>query len=134
MRRLLTFFKTSGSAAQAGAFMFCSFVVFTSGEFKMASAFFCLLIGATYGVSVRALISFFPVEKWGLFVVGFIVGPLPIALVLSLKRQQWGDGDDRAGAWFLLCLMGALIGLVEWARESAASRVGPLGEVDELGS
>jgi hypothetical protein len=117
MKRLLGFLWDSYTAAMTGAFVLGSFAMFTSGQFNVGRVS-VVLLGVAYGVCLRALISLFPVKRWGLAIAGFIVGPLPITLVLSLQRKSWGSEDDRGAVWLLLCVLGMLIGLMEWARDA----------------
>jgi len=116
--RLRGWLRASSQAALTGGFFLLGCSVVVSTQFGPAQAILTLLIGAIYGLAVRAVMGFFPVERWGLLFAGLIAGPIPGVIVLSLQHRNWGSGDDRGGAWFFALLLGALIGLMEWAVEA----------------
>ena len=75
-----------------------------------------LVIGWLYGVVVGGALRLFRVPPGAFPLIGFLVGPLPIALLMPA-----GAGADARGLVWLGALAGLVIGLVEWG----ASRVRP---------
>jgi peptidoglycan/LPS O-acetylase OafA/YrhL len=128
MKRMKQFLLDSGTAAWISAFMMCSFGLYGAGEFLPGKALVLLIIGLVYGVFVRALITFFPVHRWGMALAGFFVGPLPMAMVLVLQRRQWTNDDDRGLIWALLSVLGMVVGLMEWSKEASQSQGESHGE------
>lgn len=115
LKRLRAWLLDSTHAAMTGGFFLLSCSVAVSGDFGPTRALALLLIGGFYGLAVRAVMGFFSVERWGLVVAGLIVGPIPGAILLSLRRRHWGGEDERGGIWVFAMVLGILIGLIEWA-------------------
>jgi len=76
------------------------------------------LLGALYALSVTGLMHLFPVHRWGYCVVGFLCGPVPIAILSAGQGEGRPSHEDTLGGWLLFALAGLLLGLLEWARQA----------------
>lgn len=82
-----------------------------------------LLLGGLYALAVHGLMQLFGLRRWGWVVAGLVSGPVPFALLWS---QQGGSAEERGGGVVAGLLLGVLLGLVRWARESRrADRTAP---------
>lgn len=129
-QRLRSWLSRSAPAGLTGAFFLMGASVIVSSEFGPVQALATLVVGALYGIAVRAVMGLFPVHSWGLIFTGIVSGPIPGAIILSLRHRSWASSDDRGGAWFFALLLGLLVGLIEFAAEWTALRQ---ETYDELG-
>ncbi len=74
--------------------------------------------GALYALSVTGLMRLFPVHRWGYCVVGFLSGPVPIAILSTGQGEGRPSHEEMLGGWLLFALAGLLLGLLEWARQA----------------
>lgn len=125
-KRLWAWLASSLPAALTGAFFLLGCSVIVASQFGPAQALLILLVGGIYGVAIRAVMGLFPVERWAYIFTGLLAGPIPGAIVLSLRHRSWTSNDDRGGAWLFAVLLGILVGLVEWAAEARRERESPL--------
>lgn len=88
-----------------------------------------LLLGGLLGVAITGLIRLFRVARWGYPWVGLFCG---LALPGILFGAD-GGSEDRAGFLLVAALLGAFLGVIEWARVSA-SREGVEEERPEIGN
>jgi hypothetical protein len=79
-----------------------------------------LIVGWLYGVLVAALVRLFRIPPRAYPLAGFLVGPLPFALLMSPSATS----DERGVLW-LGFLAGLLIGLMEWAAARFVAASGP---------
>lgn len=96
-------------AGLAGAFL--ALAVGRVSEPAEANRLELLGLGWLYGVVVLGLIRLFPVAPWGRPLAGLLCGPVPAALLVQADMAE----DERR----VLCLLGALLGLVIGALECA---------------
>ena len=73
--------------------------------------------GALYGLAVLGLMRVFGARRWGLAIAGLLAGPVPAA-VLFVSAQT--SKEERGGVVFLGCVLGLLLGLLEWNRSARA--------------
>lgn len=106
-----------------GAFVLLALVA--GSEPDQANRLAALLLGGLYGASVVGLLRLFRISRFGLPFAGLVAGPVPFALL-----HPPGDkpAEDVGGILLLAALMGALIGIVEWARQARAEREARLDE------
>lgn len=86
-----------------------------------------LILGWLYGVAVIGLLRLIPVSPWCYPWVGMIVGPVPFALLVNAGAE---DGE-RGMLWLATALVGFLLGLIEWGRESRVRARRPLVDCEE---
>jgi hypothetical protein len=80
-----------------------------------------LLLGWLYGVAVAGLMRFFRVAPWAYPLLGLLCGPVPFALLVPGSTTR----DERGALWAMTAVLGLLIGLLEWARESRRAKDEP---------
>lgn len=122
IQRVRAWCTASLPAAVTGAFFLLGTSTVLAGEFGPVHALLLLAVGGIYGMAIRAVMGFFPVDRWGLVVAGLLSGPIPGVLILSLRRRTWSDSDDRGAVWLFALLLGLLVGLIEWAVEARRAR------------
>ncbi len=113
IQRVRAWCTASLPAAVTGAFFLLGTSTVLAGEFGPVHALLLLAVGGIYGMAIRAVMGFFPVDRWGLVVAGLLSGPIPGGLILSLRRRTWSGRGDRGGGWLFALLLGVLVGVVE---------------------
>ena len=97
-------------AGLTGAFVV--FAVGRVGEPADTNRVGLLLLGWFYGVGILGLIRLFRVAPWCYPWVGFVAGPVPLALFV----HEGVDAKERGFLLVLTALFGFLVGLIEWGR------------------
>ncbi len=105
----------SAPSGLAGAFFF--FAVAQALEPSWGSLLIAP-IGWLYGIGVAWLIRLFRVAPWAYLVAGGFCGPIPFAVIMTSESSA----DERGGLWLASALLGASIGLLEWARARHGAR------------
>jgi len=106
---LWAFLASLMPAGLTGAFVA---LCFRLGEPGQPNRMALLLVGWIYGVAVLGLIRLFRVRP-GLYpLVGFLCGPVPLALIAQGDMDPGGLGGGAAVA----AVGGAIVGAVEWGR------------------
>lgn len=119
MRRLLAVLAGLLPSVLGGAFFLLAFGKVVD---PAAPAGALLVVGGLSGTVIVGLVRLFRIAPFGYPFAGLLCGPLPFFLILRGTSEGPQDEGSRAGVWLASALLGAILGVLEWARVRRASR------------
>ncbi len=121
MSRFVNWLRDGAPVALSSAFLVAGLSLADGTGQGPGQTLALFLIGLLYGYAVRAIAGILPFRGPGHVLAGFLAGPIPPVLLLSLSREPMSKAD-RGGVWLVAALIGLILGLAEWATESARAR------------
>lgn len=107
-------FAGAGTALLTGALFFV-----VLGRIEKAEGVIELaLFGALYALTVLGLMRLLGARGWACLFAGVLCGPVPIAVLWNPAV----DSADRGAVLVATVVLGAFIGLFEWARQRHGAR------------
>jgi hypothetical protein len=89
------------------------------GENFIGRIIITAIFGLLCGLVILGAIRLFRTARWGYLIAGPLAGTLPIVVMVPSKTSQ----DDFGGLWLLSAILGLFIGLLEWQRTSAKTKL-----------